>query len=339
MKPIFWIDNFSHNLINSGELKEMIKHNNITGLTSNPTILANAIKNDNYYKQKLFELSRLSKAAKYDELVFPDIAKACDLFLPIYKSSKHTTGFVSLELDPKYTFNVEESINSACAIWNTIDRPNLMIKVPASNEGITVMEELIKRGINVNVTLIFSIAQVKSVWSAYINAIQHRASRNLPLNVRAVASFFISRLDTIADPMLSKELQGKSASSLALVAYQEYSKLFSTSIWEDLETKGAIPQTLLWASVGVKNPEYSIDKYIRELNLSDTIFTIPPSLINNVKHDHIDKNHINNAQHTLDLVDAKLKEKDSSIDELTAQLFNDAVTSFQKSFTELIEIL
>lgn len=339
MKPIFWIDNFSHNLINSEELKEMIKHNNITGLTSNPTILANAIKNDNYYKQKLFELSRLSKAAKYDELVFPDIAKACDLFLPVYKSSKHTTGFVSLELDPKYTFNVEESINSACDIWNTIDKPNLMIKVPASNEGITVMEELIKRGINVNVTLIFSIAQVKSVWNAYINAIQHRASHNLPLNVRAVASFFISRLDTIADPMLSKELQGKSASSLALVAYQEYSKLFSAPMWQDLETKGAIPQTLLWASVGVKNPEYSIDKYIKELYLSDIIFTIPPSLINHSKHDYVGDNFITNSYKTLEIINEKLKLQNSSLKSLTDKLFQDAVNSFQKSFQELIEIL
>jgi len=339
MKPIFWIDNFSHNLINSEELQEMIKSHNITGLTSNPTILANAIKNDNYYKQKLFDLSRLSKAAKYDELVFPDIAKACDLFLPLYKSSKHTTGFVSLELDPKYTFNVEESINSACAIWNTIDKPNLMIKVPASNEGVTVMEELIKRGINVNVTLIFSIAQVKSVWEAYINAIEYRNSRNLPLNIRSVASFFISRLDTIADPMLQKDLQGKSATSLALAAYQEYQNLFTKSTWQELEAKGAIPQTLLWASVGVKNPEYSVDKYIKELYLADTIFTISPSLINTTKHDSTDRNSISNAQNILNLVDEELKKKDSSIDELTVQLFNDAVTGFQKSFQELIEIL
>lgn len=340
-KPIFWIDNFSHDLIASGELADMIEKDNITGLTSNPTILAQAIKKDEYYKQKLFTLSRLLKPAKYDELVFPDIIQACDLFLPIYEKSHHHTGFVSLELDPKYTFDIQASIKSACDIWNTIDKPNLMIKVPASSEGIAVMEELIKLGINVNVTLIFNIQQVKNVWQAYINAIQYRAERNLPLNIRSVASFFISRLDNVVDTILTKESdQGIIASNLALVAYSEFQKLFTQSTWKALEEKGAMPQTLLWASVGVKNPLYSSDKYLQELYLDDVVFTIPPNLLkSNRSITTVSDKQIKDAYSKMDHIDSELKTHHHNIKELTQKLFDDGVKSFQKSFSELLEML
>jgi transaldolase len=339
MKPIFWLDNFSHNLVNSNELPDIINQNNISGLTSNPTILANAIKNDNYYQQKLLSFSRLNKETKYNELVFPDIAKACDMFLPLYESSKHQTGFVSLELDPKYTFNVNESINSAIAINNTIDKPNLMIKVPASSEGIIVMEELIKLGINVNVTLIFNLEQVQSVWQAYINAINYRHEKGLPLTIRAVASFFISRLDTIADTMLPENLQAKAAINLAISAYEAYKQLFSNSNWQKLANNGAIAQTLLWASVGVKNPQYAKDKYIKELYLPDTIFTIPPNLVKNYEYQDLTVDNIKQSKQILENIEIELKKNNTSIAILTKQLFADAVHNFQQSFQELISIL
>lgn len=341
MKNWFWLDSFSHQLISSNDLSNMILDHNITGLTSNPTILANAIKNDNYYQQVITSLTKFAPQIKYEKLVFPDIIKACQLFLPIYESSNYQTGFVSLELDPKYTFDIDSSISSAKQIWKYINQPNLMIKIPASAEGIIVAQELLMLGMNINLTLIFNIEQLLSFWQAYITAIKYRDQHSLPLSVRAVVSFFISRLDAVADNFLPHDLQGKTAVNLALTAYQHYKNIYSldNDLWQYLHTKKAIPPHLLWASVGVKNSKYDQDKYLKELYLTDTIFTLPNNLVGNKPQDYIDNDNLNRANGIIQAIDDNLQQQNKSIQIFTKELFDQAVMSFQKSFKELMALL
>ena len=233
-----WLDSISRELINSSTFQKLINDDGIAGVTSNPTIFHKAIIHDKSYQHDLEKLkhSNLSAEDRYESLVIPDIKLACDLMLPIYNESNKEDGYVSFEVSPHLAHDANSTISQAKRLWQEINKPNLMIKVPATKAGLVALTELIYCGINVNITLLFSLDQVVATWKAYISGLQKRHKKQLPLeNIKAVASFFLSRIDSAIDDKLPPELQGKTAINLAKTAYLIYQEVFSSSIFMPLK--------------------------------------------------------------------------------------------------------
>ena len=226
IKPLgqkIWLDNISREFLASGDLQKMITEDGIAGVTSNPAIFYKAISTDNRYQEQLVELKKtnLTPLQRYEQMAVVDIRQACGIMRPIYDSSNGEDGYVSLEVSPDLCYEIDGTVKSALELWNAVNCPNLMIKVPATKEGIAAFEQLITLGINVNITLLFSLSQVNSVWDVYISALEKRAAQDLPVtNIKAVASFFLSRVDSAVDDILPTELQGKTAINLARHAYE-----------------------------------------------------------------------------------------------------------------------
>jgi transaldolase len=336
-----WLDSISRELINSNSLNKLINEDGIAGITSNPTIFHKAISADKRYQHDLEKLktSHLELEQRYETLVIPDIRMACDLFMPTYNGTNKEDGYVSFEVSPHIANNTIATIESAKRLWHEINRPNLMIKIPATKAGIAALTELIYLGINVNITLLFSLDQVVDTWQAYINGLQRRFKEGLDLkHIKSVASFFLSRVDTAVDPKLPEELQGKCAISLAKTAYLIYQEIFSSVIFMPLKKAGAIGQYLLWASTGTKNPKYSDTLYIEELIGMETINTVPDETLNAFR-DHgkagsrLTKD-IEKAPKVLDQI-----KKYVDMQQLGQTLQNDGLKSFEKSFDSLIELM
>jgi transaldolase len=273
-----WLDNLSRELLISGELARLIKQDGIAGVTSNPTIFHKAISSDIRYRDDLAALKSrgLSAEKTYEELVIPDVRAACDMMLPVYQHSQGDDGYVSLEVSPLLADDVDGTLQSARDLWQSIGRPNLMIKVPATPAGISAFGALIREGINVNITLLFSLKQVDAVWDAYIAALDARLADGLPLgHIKAVASFFLSRVDAMLDPQLQEHQRGRVAIALAKAAYARYQERFHGAEFARLLQAGARPQYLLWASTGTKNPGYSDVLYVEQLIGAETVNTVP----------------------------------------------------------------
>jgi transaldolase len=336
-----WIDNLSRELINSGTLAKLIEEDGIAGVTSNPTIFYKAISSDKHYQEDLAKLKQtnLSLEARYEHLVIPDIQAACDVMLPLYTNSKYEDGYVSFEVSPHLCNDKQGTIDNARRLWQEINRPNLMIKVPATTAGIEALTQLIADGINVNITLLFSLGQVINTWNAYINGLKKRYNRNLPVDtIKAVASFFLSRVDSAIDDKLPENLQGTAAINLAKMAYLAYSELFSSETFGILKRYGAKEQYLLWASTGTKNPKYSDVLYVEKLIGSPTINTVPDATLNAFRDhgtaqssltENIDKAPIN-----LEKVQQYV-----NMDELGEQLQKDGLKLFEDSFNQLMELV
>jgi transaldolase len=273
-----WLDNLSRELLVSGELARLVKQDGIAGVTSNPTIFHKAISSDRRYRDDLAALkSRGLDAEKtYEELVIADVRAACDMMLPVYQHSQGDDGYVSLEVSPLLADDADGTLQSARDLWQSVSRPNLMIKVPATPAGITALAELIREGINVNITLLFSLKQVEAVWDAYIAGLKARQADGHPLGqIKAVASFFLSRVDAKLDPKLAPHQRGRAAIALAKAAYARYLERFHGAEFASLQQAGARPQYLLWASTGTKNPAYSDVLYVEQLIGAETVNTIP----------------------------------------------------------------
>ncbi|MBP9742074.1 MAG: transaldolase [Burkholderiales bacterium] len=336
-----WIDNLSRNLINSGNLKQLIDIDGIVGVTSNPTIFHKAISNDISYQNDLVSLknSLLSLEERYEVLVIPDIQKACDLLANIYHTSKYVDGYVSFEVAPHLAHNVRLTIENAKRLWNTVNRPNLMIKIPATPAGLEAFEELTSEGINVNITLIFSLNQLVNVWTSYINGLSRRVHSGKPIdNIKAVASFFISRIDTAIDKELPQHLQGKTAISLSKVAYAKYNDIFGGEKFNNLKPAGAMPQFLLFASTGTKNPQYSDVLYIEELIGKNTINTVPDATLAAFRDHGIARNSL---IEDIETAQATLQEINNIVDlnKLGEQLQIDGLILFEDSFNSLLELM
>lgn len=282
-----WLDTVSRNIIDSGHLKKLITEDGVSGVTSNPTIFHNAISGSKDYDQALGEL--LEKGMSDPKQLFmtlavKDIADAADMLLPEYKASGGRDGFVSIEVSPDLAYDTEATVKEAREIFSALDRKNVLIKVPATLEGLPAIERLISEGVNVNVTLLFSIERYMQVAEIYMSGLEKRVAEGKPIDgISSVASFFVSRVDTMTDKLLSdspekgkaKRLMGLAAVANARIAYQCFMKFFSTSRFAALKEKGAKVQRLLWASTGTKNPEYSDIKYVEELIGPDTVNTMP----------------------------------------------------------------
>lgn len=284
-----WLDNLSRDLILDGGLRRYIDEFGITGITSNPSIFFKAFSDSPRYRDDLEKL-RLATAdaeARYESLVIPDIQMACDLMLPIYERSEREDGYVSLEVSPRMAHDSVLSIETAQRLVKQVNRPNLLIKIPGTPAGVETFEQLTAHGVNVNVTLLFSLHQTVEIFNAYMRGLRtlHQNGGDVSRS-KAVASLFLSRVDTLVDKQLSaqgsdeaRSLQGHAAIAMARLAYQRYRELFHGAPFADLAALGAKAQYLLWASTGTKNTAYNDVMYVEELIGAETINTIPDATL------------------------------------------------------------
>lgn len=348
-----WYDNIQRSLLKNGELAGMIARGEIRGVTSNPTIFMNAITKSHDYDASLLPLidAGLSDEEIFFRLAIEDIQEAADLFRPLYDETGGGDGYVSLEVSPFLANDTAGTLAQAKQLWLSVNRPNLMIKIPATKAGIPAIADAIAAGINVNVTLIFSLKRYGKVMDAYLTGLEKRVEAGLPINtIASVASFFVSRVDTKVDERLQEIIQtggpqvdtvaallGKAAIANARLAYTEYKKVFSSERFKKLQAKGARVQRPLWASTSTKNRAYRDVMYVEELVGPDTVNTIPPqTLVAFLDHGKVRaslEEHIDGAQQAL----AGLEALGISMKEVTRELEDEGVRSFSDAFTVLLK--
>ena len=282
-----WLDYLHRRLTRSGELQTLIDRG-LRGMTSNPTIFEHAIGGSADYDDELAELASSSKTDRevFETLAIQDVREAADLFQPVYRATGGADGFVSIEVSPGVARDTDGSVNEARRLWKAVDRPNVMIKIPGTREGWPAIERCLREGININITLLFSVEHYQQVAEAYMRALEGRVAAGQSIDrISSVASFFVSRVDTEVDRRIQAKggsllsLQGKVAIAGARLAYARFVKMTRSARWRALEAKGAQRQRLLWASVGTKNPEYSDVMYVESLIGDDTVATIPPDTL------------------------------------------------------------
>jgi len=286
-----WLDFIRRGMLRSGELAQMIERDRVCGITSNPAIFEKAIAGSHDYDDDMRTLARQGKDKQeiYETLAIEDVRQAADLFRPVYDRTDGRDGFVSLEVSPHLADDAGATVEEARRLWAAVDRPNIMIKVPATVAGLAAIEQLIGEGINVNVTLLFGLARYAQAAQAYLAGLRRRAERGEPINrIASVASFFLSRIDTAIDPVLegiiaaggakadvAGALRGKAAIASAKVAYEIFGEIFGKKDFADLAARGARQQRVLWASTSTKNPAYSDTMYVEPLIGPNTVNTLP----------------------------------------------------------------
>jgi transaldolase/glucose-6-phosphate isomerase len=337
-----WYDYIRRYFLASGELDSLITEG-LRGVTSNPSIFEKAINGSSDYDEEIQRLVQMDKSVEeiYEQLVLEDISKAADLLLPIYESTKGVDGYVSLEVSPTLANNTDQTITEARRLFGALNRPNVMIKVPATQEGIPAIEKLIASGINVNVTLIFNLNHYRSVAEAYLTGLERLlADKGDVSNVSSVASFFISRVDTEVDRILESQgdtdLKGKIAIANAKASYQEFQNIFSGPRWERLASSGAHVQRVLWASTGVKNPLYPDTLYVDQLIGPDTVNTVPPATFNAFRdHGHVAVTITRGVEEARAHLD-RLRDIGIDLGVITQKLQHEGLSSFAKSFEALM---
>jgi len=355
LRQSIWIDFIRREMISSGELKRLIEEDGVSGVTSNPSIFEKAIMESDDYDESIRDLilKGMTGPEIYQSLTIEDIQRVADLLLPTYQRTEGRDGFVSLEVSPALAHDTTGTIAEARQLWSLVERPNAMIKVPATQEGLPAIQQLTGEGINVNITLLFGLPRYRDVVDAYLGGLEMLAAQGKPLQrVASVASFFLSRIDTLIDPMLDKmikadhpqapiaaRLQGQIAIACAKVAYQMYKEMFGSDRFMKLADKGARTQRLLWASTGTKNPAYSDTKYVEALIGPDTINTVPIETLNAYRdHGHpeqgLDQN-ISEAYHHLN----KLAAVGIDLNAVTQQLEDEGVEKFIAAADRLMAAL
>jgi transaldolase len=352
-----WMDNLSRDLLQSGELAQLIESRDVHGITSNPAIFEKAIAGNAIYDADIEAGIRAGKSVEeiYESLVFEDIRNACDVLMPIYQESGGVDGYVSLEVPPNLAHDTDGTLREARRYYNAIQRPNLMIKIPGTPEGLPAVEAAISEGINVNVTLLFSVqSYIDTAW-AYIRGLEARAAKGQDVrNLASVASFFLSRIDSKVDDRLNalaaeaddsdrtaqlQAAKGKVAIANAKLAYQEYKQIIAGDRWQALAAKGARVQRLLWASTSTKNPAYSDVMYVDELIGPDTVNTLPPNTIEACA-DHCDvasriETDVESAQQLI----ATLPDLGLDLDQVMAELLDEGIDKFIQPFDKLMDAL
>ncbi len=337
-----WLDSLSREMINSGELNNLIS-TGISGITSNPTIFEKAISSSNSYDSQIKQLinkGQEESADIFNHLAIEDIKNACDLLMPTYIKSEKKDGFVSIEVNPQLAFNSEKSIEEGTELFTKISRRNVMIKIPGTREGMNAIKTLISKGINVNVTLLFSRKMYNYAAKAYIQGLQIRKENGFSDldNISSVASFFISRIDTKVDQLLDKksDLRGKVAIANAKLAYQDYLKNFNSKEFKDLSSFGANVQKLLWASTSVKDPALRDVMYVENLIGKNTVNTLPLDTIFSLIDHGIVKNTIEKNLTESSKIIKSLRELNINLEYITSKLLQDGVIQFEDSYKSLI---
>ena len=344
-----WLDSISRSLIQSGELQSLVDNDGLRGMTSNPAIFEKAISGSDDYRDQLRALHAAGKSTTeiYEAVAVTDIQSACDVLRPVYDESDGEHGLVSLEVSPELAFDTQGTIAEVRRLWRQVGRPNLMIKIPATDEGIPAVQQMLTEGYNVNITLMFSLSDYDNVAEAYISALEARAAAGEPVNrIASVASFFVSRIDTLADELLearvqagearAHELMGKVAIANAKIAYQHFLDFFKSERFAKLEAKGARVQRVLWASTSTKNPDYSDVMYVDNLIGPHTVNTLPDDTMDAFR-DHgtlaqtVDTG-VADAQAVLDA----LAEVGVDYDAMTRQLQQEGVDKFVQPYQDLL---
>ncbi|MCF0071098.1 transaldolase [Dyadobacter sp. CY261] len=343
-----WLDFIDRKIIFSGELKKLIEEDGLRGVTSNPAIFEKAISSSSDYDE---DIAQLSKSDKTNEEIFfsiavEDIKLACDLLAPVYNEEGvvGADGYVSLEVSPFLALDTQATIKQARELWRQVGKENVMIKIPGTESGLIAFETAISEGINVNVTLLFSLDRYKAVAEAYISGLEKRAADGLPVDhISSVASFFLSRIDILVDPFLDQkglgDLRGQVAIASAKTAYQIYKRMFSTDRWKKLAEKGAVPQRLLWASTSSKDPAFKDTRYIEALIGPDTVNTIPMETLQAFR-DHGDpasrlEEDIDGAAGILE----RIKVAGIDMDAVATQLEEEGIDKFSKPFQQLLDAI
>jgi transaldolase len=342
-----WLDFMHRRMLKDGELKTLIEARGVRGATSNPTIFEQAIGQSDAYDDAIQKLAATGKdsIAIYETLAIEDIRMACDQFRPIFEMTRGVDGFVSMEVSPRLAHDTAGTIAEARRLWKAIDRPNVMIKIPGTVEGVPAIMQTLAEGLNINITLLFAVEMYERVIDAYLTALEQRVAAGKGLEaIRSVASFFVSRVDTEADkrlealkrPAATGPLMGTAAIANAKVAYEKYTQHFEGDRFRRLMAKGATVQRPLWASTGTKNPKYSDTKYVDGLIGPDTINTMPPATLEAFA-DHgavsrtIDKN-VPEAKRQIAAIEAL----GVKLGDVTDFLVQDGVKKFADSFTQLL---
>jgi transaldolase len=355
-----WMDNLSRTIIESGELKQLVEEKGIRGITSNPTIFEKAIVGNAIYDADIEAGIKAGKSIQdiYESLIFEDIRNACDLLKPIYEETEGLDGYVSIELPPVIALDTERSIEEARRYYREIDRENVMIKIPGTPEGLPAFEQVISEGINVNVTLLFSVeSYVNTAW-AYVRGLEKRAEKGEDISkISSVASFFLSRIDSKVDGLVDEKLQegtdqipqeakleeikGKVAIANAKIAYQEYKKVIQSDRWKALSAKQANVQRLLWASTSTKNPKYSDVMYVDELIGPDTVNTLPPNTIEACADHCSAASRIETGVEEAYQLMENLKDPDINIDldRVMKELLDEGIDKFIKPYESLLSSL
>ncbi len=344
-----WLDFITRDLLTSGELQRMIEQDGLRGMTTNPTIFEKAFGESDTYDHDIRELAEqgLNPGRIFEAIAVADVQKACDIFKPVFEATHGQDGYVSLEVAPEFAYDAEATVREARRLWASVGRNNTMIKIPGTAEGLQAIEKVVSLGINVNVTLLFSVERYERVVGAYFAGLQSRLVRNMPLDrLASVASFFVSRVDGKIDPLLdkigtdeAKALRGSIAIANAQAAYERFEAAFRGSDWRVLARKGARPQRPLWASTSTKDPQYTDTHYVEPLIAQNTVNTLPPDTFKAYR-DHGDPQiripeRIPDAREKLE----KLKGLGIDLAAVTEGLEKEGVSKFQQSFTQLLAVV
>ncbi|HYH13519.1 MAG TPA: transaldolase [Thermomicrobiales bacterium] len=344
-----WQDDISRDMLQQGTLQKSIDEIGIRGVTSNPTIFQKAISAGHAYDDDIKRMLGENKtpAEVFQSLAVQDIQDACDLFRPMYDESNGGDGFVSIEVLPSLARDTAGTLKNARELWRAVDRPNLMVKVPGTKEGWPAIEQLLTEGININITLLFSLENYEKVARAYVAALKNRDNAGQPIGrIASVASFFVSRVDTAADKAIDekiaagnddlKDLKGKIAVANAQLAYKKFEEIFGSDEFKALAEKGAGVQRPLWASTGTKNPEYSDVLYVDTLIGPHTVNTMPPKTIEAfLDHGTVERT-VDQSYDEAERVLARLEEAGISLDAITAKLEDDGIDAFIASYDDLL---
>jgi transaldolase/glucose-6-phosphate isomerase len=350
-----WMDYIRRDLLTSGGLKKYIDDDGLRGMTSNPSIFEKAIVGSDLYSDILTsaDAKKLDAKGVFDKIAIRDVQDACDIFKPIYSATNRRDGYVSHEVSPDLANDTKATIEEARRLWKLVNRPNVMIKIPATPQGIPAIRQTLEEGLNINITLLFAQSAYEQVAEAFLAALEARAAKGQDVSqIASVASFFVSRIDTLIDSKLDEKLKGatdsaqkplleslhgKIAIANAKLTYKKYQELFSGPRWNALAAKGAQTQRLLWASTSTKNPKYRDVLYVEELIGADTVDTIPPATFDAFRDHGKPRNSltedVNAARTTMD----NLAKAGISMKEVTDKLVVDGVKLFADAFKQLLD--
>jgi transaldolase len=348
-----WLDFMRRSLVTTGELQRLIDNDGLKGLTSNPTIFQKAVEGSEDYDDLFQEWAPRGASAGevFEALAIRDIGDAARIFRPVWEQTRHRDGYCSIEVTPTLAHDTQGTVAEARRLWKKLGVPNVMVKIPGTVEGVPAIEQCVSDGLNINVTLLFSQDAYVAVAEAYIRGLEKRAARGEDVSQSAsVASFFVSRIDTLVEKIIASrektatpqqralfdEVTGKVAIANAKQAYQKYKKLFSGPRWQALADKGAKTQRVLWASTGTKNPKYSDVLYVDELIGPDTVNTIPPATLDAFRDHGKVRRTLDQGLDQADAVMGKLEQSGISMKAVTDQLVDEGVKSFSDSFHQLI---
>jgi transaldolase len=342
-----WIDFLSRESIRSGHLQQLIDRDAVVGATSNPTIFQKAMTQGEAYDEQLRELAArgCGVAESFWALAETDVAEACERFHPVWERTDRRDGYVSIEVDPRLAYETLQTFREATRLHETIDRPNLLVKIPATKPGLAAIEDMIASGRSINITLIFSLRRYAEVAESYLRGLERLvAAGGDPRKVASVASFFVSRIDTEADRRLAQigghdELRGKLAVANAKLAYRHYEEVFTGPRWEFLLAKGASPQRVLWASTSTKDPAYSDTKYVEELIGPDTVNTMPEETIAAYQDHGSPRLRLDSGIDEASAVFDALRRAGVDYDDVTDTLEREGVEKFSDSFAQLLASL